>query len=302
MHAGVTRHDWLNSSASETVLAGQPYLKQRLCSLQFKVSPASFFQTNPAQAEAMYSLVIAAAGAPTACCPDLAASATCELLKPQAASLSALLLGSAGRQIFAGHTYAACLFAPKHRCIPMHAPPPRLTVCQTDELQLCLPSAVVILQPQFRHCHSQPLSAEAHFQAEAACPGLQPTDTALDLFCGIGTITLALAQRCKAVIGVEASPAAVADAKHNARANGIQNAAFWQADLSDATAVTVVASQLPSVDVIVAGGSLSSSGPMPHVCMRDIDYSCMLDRLTASCGLMIPCDTQASCLPTTRME
>jgi 23S rRNA (uracil1939-C5)-methyltransferase len=35
-------------------LAGQPYIEDQICGLQFKVSPASFFQVNPAQAENLY--------------------------------------------------------------------------------------------------------------------------------------------------------------------------------------------------------------------------------------------------------
>lgn len=61
-HAGSTRHEWLNSSENETLLAGQPALQQFLYGLSFKVSPASFMQTNPAQAEVLYGLVRRAAG------------------------------------------------------------------------------------------------------------------------------------------------------------------------------------------------------------------------------------------------
>ena len=51
-------------------------------------------------------------------------------------------------------------------------------------------------------------------------------DTVLDLYCGVGTITLAMAGAAGKVIGVEVVPQAVEDAKENALRNGITNAEF----------------------------------------------------------------------------
>jgi len=48
-----------------------------------------------------------------------------------------------------------------------------------------------------------------------------------DLYCGIGTISLFLAQKAKMVYGVEIIPQAIEDAKTNARINGINNAKFF---------------------------------------------------------------------------
>ena len=48
-----------------------------------------------------------------------------------------------------------------------------------------------------------------------------------DLYCGIGTISLFLAQKAKKVYGVEIIPQAIEDAKTNARINGIENAEFF---------------------------------------------------------------------------
>jgi len=48
----------------------------------------------------------------------------------------------------------------------------------------------------------------------------------LDLYCGIGTISLFLAKRAKEVYGIEVVPEAVRDAKINAERNGISNALF----------------------------------------------------------------------------
>jgi 23S rRNA (uracil1939-C5)-methyltransferase len=66
--------------------------------------------------------------------------------------------------------------------------------------------------------------------------GLTGGETALDLYCGIGTITLCLAGRAGRVIGAEIVPQAVADARANAARNGISNAEFFCADASDIAA------------------------------------------------------------------
>ena len=48
-----------------------------------------------------------------------------------------------------------------------------------------------------------------------------------DLYCGIGTISLFLAQKAKKVYGVEIVPQAIDDARENARINGIENVEFF---------------------------------------------------------------------------
>ena len=57
--------------------------------------------------------------------------------------------------------------------------------------------------------------------------GLTGNETVWDLYCGIGTISLFLAQKAKQVYGVEIVPPAIEDAKKNARINGIENAEFY---------------------------------------------------------------------------
>ena len=54
---------------------------------------------------------------------------------------------------------------------------------------------------------------------------LTGTETVVELYCGIGTISLTLAERAKQVIGVEVVPQAVADAEENARRNGLEHKA-----------------------------------------------------------------------------
>src|SRR5699024_5611463 len=51
-------------------------------------------------------------------------------------------------------------------------------------------------------------------------------DVVIDAYCGIGTISLFLAQKAKKVYGVEIVLEAIDDAKTNAKLNGITNAEF----------------------------------------------------------------------------
>ncbi len=57
--------------------------------------------------------------------------------------------------------------------------------------------------------------------------GLTGNEVVWDLYCGIGTISLFLAQKAKQVYGVEIVPQAIDDAKNNANINNIENATFY---------------------------------------------------------------------------
>lgn len=79
--------------------------------------------------------------------------------------------------------------------------------------------------------------------------GLTGDQVLLDLYCGVGTIGLTLADRCRRLIGVEVVPQAVENARENARRNGIKNAEFLCADA--AGAATQLASQGVRPDVAI---------------------------------------------------
>lgn len=66
--------------------------------------------------------------------------------------------------------------------------------------------------------------------------GLTGNETVLDLYCGIGTITLCLAKAAKRVIGAEIVPPAIRDAKENALRNHVENAEFFCGDAADIAA------------------------------------------------------------------
>lgn len=72
-----------------------------------------------------------------------------------------------------------------------------------------------------------PVQTEKLYGTALEYAGLTGKETVWDLYCGIGTISLFLAQKAKQVYGVEIVPPAIEDAKRNARRNGIENAEFY---------------------------------------------------------------------------
>ena len=77
--------------------------------------------------------------------------------------------------------------------------------------------------------------------------GLTGAETVLDLYCGIGTIGLAMARRARAVWGAEVVPEAVDDAGANAARNGITNARFLCADAGEAAQTLAEQGKRPDV-------------------------------------------------------
>ena len=72
-----------------------------------------------------------------------------------------------------------------------------------------------------------PVQTERLYGQALEYAGLKGDETVWDLYCGIGTISLFLAQKAAKVYGVEIVPQAIEDAKENARINGIENARFF---------------------------------------------------------------------------
>lgn len=79
---------------------------------------------------------------------------------------------------------------------------------------------------------------------------LSGSESVLDLCCGAGTITLALARRAGRVTGIEIVPEAVENARENAARNGIENAAFYCADAAQAAARFAHQGKHPDVIVV----------------------------------------------------
>ena len=72
-----------------------------------------------------------------------------------------------------------------------------------------------------------PAQTEKLYSLALEYADLKGGETVWDLYCGIGTISLFLAQKAGQVYGVEIVPQAIDDARKNARINGIENAEFF---------------------------------------------------------------------------
>lgn len=107
------------------------------------------------------------------------------------------------------------------------------------QFKLSVPSFFQVNRPQ----------AEVLYGLAADFAALTGTETLLDLYCGTGTIGLTMASRAKEVIGVEVVAPAVADARENARRNGVANARYLCADAGAAAAQ--LANQGVRPDVVV---------------------------------------------------
>ena len=98
---------------------------------------------------------------------------------------------------------------------------------------------------QVNHHQAQRLYEAAIAQAE-----ITKNDLVLDLYCGVGTITLAMAKAAGKVIGVEVVEQAILDAKDNARRNGIENAEFFCGDAGKAALALEAQGIIPDVVVV----------------------------------------------------
>ena len=98
---------------------------------------------------------------------------------------------------------------------------------------------------QRRFIRSNHAQAERLYACAVDYAGLTGEETVLDLYCGAGTITFALAAHAKHAVGVEIVPEAIENAKNNARRNGAENVEFYCADAGQA------AGRFSGIDVLV---------------------------------------------------
>lgn len=71
-----------------------------------------------------------------------------------------------------------------------------------------------------------PVQTQKLYSIAVDSAGLTGNENVIDVYCGIGTISLFAAGRAKSVYGIEIVERAIEDAKHNAEINGIKNAEF----------------------------------------------------------------------------
>ncbi len=121
---------------------------------------------------------------------------------------------------------------------------------------------------QINHAQTEQL-----YQKALELSGATKQDTILDLYCGIGTMTLLFAKRAKEAYGIEIVPQAVENARENAKRNGIANAAFFCGDAKEA----VVRFEETPIDVVVIDPPRTGCSPeliesILHIAPKKIVY------------------------------
>lgn len=159
-------------------------------------------------------------------------------------------------------------------------------------LSYALPEAGVVLQFEPGD-FIQVNGAMNHLLVERAITLLAPGlgSRVLDLYCGLGNFTLALARRAAAVVGVEGDAGLVERARANARRNGIDNATFHATNLAVAPApasawlaggITHVLLDPPRAGALELLPALAALGPE-----RVVYVSCHPATLARDLGLLV---------------
>lgn len=113
------------------------------------------------------------------------------------------------------------------------------TLCDLT-FRLAIPSFYQVNRPQ----------TERLYRKAVEFAGLTGRETVLDLYCGAGTITLAMAAQAAHVIGAEIIPEAIENARENARCNGVENVSFFCGDAGEIAAQLAAKELHPDVVVV----------------------------------------------------
>jgi 23S rRNA (uracil1939-C5)-methyltransferase len=87
------------------------------------------------------------------------------------------------------------------------------------------------------------------YEAAALLLAAQPDETIVDAYCGVGTISLFLANGCRHVIGIEQVAAAIEDAERNALLNDVTNASFLTGNVE--TVLPRLVAEQTKIDALV---------------------------------------------------
>lgn len=141
-----------------------------------------------------------------------------------------------------------------------------------------------------------PRQTEKLYQKALEYAGLTGNEVVWDLYCGIGTISLYLATKAKMVYGVEVVPQAIADARENARLNGIENVAFFAGKAEEVVPAFYEEMRVKAA----AGDAAAQSGIHPDVVVVDPPRKGCDESLLATIVKMAPARVvYVSCDPAT---
>lgn len=96
---------------------------------------------------------------------------------------------------------------------------------------------------------ANPLVARKLYEKVFALASLNGSETVLDLYCGVGPISLYVAQAAQLIWGVDESALSIATAKQNARMNGVHNCRFFVGNVAEK--VAEAKRSLPAIDLVI---------------------------------------------------
>ena len=95
-----------------------------------------------------------------------------------------------------------------------------------------------------------PIQTEKLYTRALEYAQLDNSMSVMDIYCGIGTISLCAAKQAKKVIGVEIVEKAIVDAKENAENNGIENAVFYADSAENIVPKLIAQGETPDVVIL----------------------------------------------------
>lgn len=95
---------------------------------------------------------------------------------------------------------------------------------------------------------ANPAVARRLYETAVALAALEGQERVLDLYCGVGPLSLYLAAASSSVWGVDENPLSIATAKQNARMNGFHNCRFFVGDVAEK--VEEAKGELSQIDLI----------------------------------------------------
>jgi 23S rRNA (uracil-5-)-methyltransferase RumA len=145
----------------------------------------------------------------------------------------------------------------------------------------------------FSFFQTNTLGTEKLYQAIALGADLNPKDTVLDAYCGMGTIGQYLSRFCEKVVGIESHPSAIDDALKSAGRNRIGNISFYKGKVEEVLARQLAAGGKYAFDVIVLDPPRAGLHPkgrdavIKHKPRRIVYVSCNTATLARDIGVMI---------------
>lgn len=95
-----------------------------------------------------------------------------------------------------------------------------------------------------------PIQTEKLYKKAIELADIGENDKVMDLYCGIGTISLCVAKKAKSVIGVEIVEQAILNARKNADVNNINNVTFYASDVSTLVPKLIDDGETPDIVIL----------------------------------------------------